>query len=183
MLNFSIERSPTAIKPLIPHRRSSLLTSYTNCTSRSSQLVVKLVESSDDADQEDRSYQLRFTSLGRNIRMYSVDLLRNCAIKTRRLPKEDEIQRAQDERKQRLESERLAQARLEPSMSMKRLDSGWKPTIDRRLLQKTDECEPFAQQHYQVTEFIRQAELAGRHEEAEILKRNLMELEKMMQMA
>jgi hypothetical protein len=90
-----------------------------------------------------------------------VELLQNCAIRTRRIPKEEEIQRIRDERQQRVAS-------------------GWKPTIDRQLLQKTDECEPFAQQHYQVTEFIRQAELAGRHEEAEILKLNLIELEKIM---
>ena len=95
------------------------------------------------------------------MRTYSVELLQNCAIKTRRIPKEEEIQRVREERSQRVEP-------------------GWNPTIDRQLLQKADECEPFVQQHYQVTEFIRQAELAGRHEEAEILKLNLIELEKMM---
>lgn len=103
--------------------------------------------------------EVRLSTICRNIRMYTREYLQNCVLRTRRVPEDKQIEEARHQRQ---------------------LEVGWKPTIDRHLLETTDEFEPFVQQHYQVTEFIRQAELAGRFDEIEVLQRNLQELEQAM---
>ena len=58
--------------------------------------------------------------------------------------------------------------------------SGWRPTVDRNLLERAQELEPLVQQIYQVTQFIRQAQIAGRDDEVKLLESNLKELEQAM---
>ena len=122
--------------------------------------VSSVISKLSAADQSPAD-EVRLTTIGRNIRMYAREYVQNCVLKTRRLPDEKQIEAARQQRQ--LES-----------------GAGWRPTVDRHLLETADEFEPFAQQHYQVVEFIRQAELAGRHDEVEVLQRNLRELEQVM---
>jgi rabenosyn-5 len=123
--------------------------------------------------------------------MYGIHLLQNYAIQTRRVPSEDDVQRARDERKrlveERHESERAAKAELASRIPVtdsptkpKVPVTGWRPTIDRNLLAQTQELDPLVQQIYQVTEYIRQAQIAGRYDEVESLKLNLKVLEQAM---
>lgn len=123
--------------------------------------------------------------------MYGIHLLQNYAISTRRIPREEEIQHAREERKrlidERNESERAAKAELasripvtDSPVKPKAQVSGWRPTIDRNLLVQTEELDPLVQQIYQVTEYIRQAQIAGRYDEVESLKMNLKVLEQAM---
>jgi rabenosyn-5 len=123
--------------------------------------------------------------------MYAIHLLQNYAISTRRVPSEEDVQRAREERNrlvdERNESERLAKAELASRINLtdsptkiKTEISGWRPTIDRNLLVQTQELNPLVQQVYQVTEYIRQAQIAGRNDEVESLKLNLKELEQAM---
>jgi rabenosyn-5 len=135
--------------------------------------------------------QIRYSALCRNIRTYAIHLLQHYAVSTRRVPSEDDVQRARDERKrvveERNDSERAAKAELasritltdSPTKSRKEV-SGWRPTIDRNLLAQTQELHPLVQQVYQVTEYIRQAQIAGRYDEVESLKLNLKALEEAM---
>jgi hypothetical protein len=151
---------------------------YANSSRRA---IEKLVETSSAIDDNDRVHQQRSMALARNIRMYAIELLQNCAIKTRRVPQEQEIQRARHERQQQTENERAIHEKSKTSKpAIKAHDSGWRPTVDRQLLERTDEFEPFAQQYHQVVEFIRQAESAGRTDEVKILQVNLKELEQVM---
>jgi rabenosyn-5 len=122
--------------------------------------------------------------------MYAIHLLQNYAISTRRVPSEDDVQQARDERKrlveERNESERAVKAELASRITtdsptrLKTEVSGWRPTIDRNLLAQTQELDPLVQQVYQVTEYIRQAQIAGRYDEVESLKLNLKVLEQAM---
>lgn len=104
------------------------------------------------------------------------------------MPSEDDIRQAREERKrlvdQRNESERLARDEIASRINsidsptqMKKDVEGWTPTIDRDLLEQTDKLPPLVQQVYQVTEYIRSAQIAGRHDEVESLKLNLKVLE------
>ena len=135
--------------------------------------------------------QIRYSALCRNIRMYGIHLLQNYAVITRRVPSEEDVQHARDERKrlidERNESERAAKAELASRIPLtdsparpKTQVSGWRPTIDRNLLAQTQELDPLVQQIYQVTEYIRQAEIAGRHDEVQSLNMNLKVLEEAM---
>ena len=153
--------------------------------------VGQLAESCPNIDEDDIPSQIRYSALCRNIRMYAIHLLQNYAISTRRIPREEDIQRARDERKrlidERNESERAAKAELASRIPLtdslpkpKTQVSGWRPTIDRNLLVQTDELDPLVQQIYQVTEYIRQAQIAGRVDEVESLKMNLKVLEQAM---
>ncbi len=150
--------------------------------------IAKLAESCSNIDENDTSSQIRYSALCRNIRMYAIHLLQNYAISTRRVPNEDDIQRAREERKrlveERNDSERAAKVELasritgtDSPIKLRTEVSGWRPTIDRNLLAQTQELNPLVQQVYQVTEYIRQAQIAGRHDEVESLKSNLKELE------
>jgi rabenosyn-5 len=123
--------------------------------------------------------------------MYAIHLLQHYAITTRRVPSEDDVQQAREERKrvvdERNESERVAKAELASRITLtdsptklKTQVSGWRPTIDRNLLAQTQELDPLVQQIYQVTEYIRQAQIAGRYDEVESLKLNLKVLEQAM---
>lgn len=126
--------------------------------------------------------------------MYATHLLQNYAISTRRVPADEDIKRAREERirqvEERNESERLAKAELalrigpldSPTKSRTEV-SGWRPTIDRNLLAQTQELNPLVQQVYQVTEYIRQAQIAGRADEVESLKSNLRDLEQALNLA
>jgi len=105
------------------------------------------------------------------------------------MPSEDDIKQAREERQrlvdQRMESERLARDEVasrvnlidSPTIRSKKGDEGWRPTIDRDLLEQTHELPPLVQQVYQVTEYIRLAQIAGRYDEVESLKLNLKVLE------
>ena len=145
-------------------------------------------ESCPGIDENDTPSQIRYSALCRNIRMYAIHLLQNYAIATKRVPSENDVQRARDERnrllEERQESERAAKAELASRMLLvnstpvhNRKASGWTPTIDRDALIQTQELNPIHQQIYQVTEYIRQAEIARRFDEVESLKLNLKELE------
>jgi len=123
--------------------------------------------------------------------MYAIHLLQHYAITTSRVPSEDDVQQAREERKrvvdERNESERVAKAELASRITLtdsptklKTQVSGWRPTIDRNLLAQTQELDPLVQQIYQVTEYIRQAQIAGRYDEVESLKLNLKVLEQAM---
>lgn len=153
--------------------------------------VGQLSESCPNIDEDDTPSQIRYSALCRNIRMYAIHLLQNYAISTRRIPREEDIQRARDERKrlidERNESERVAKAELASRIPLtdsqpkpKSQVSGWRPTIDRNLLVQTEELDPLVQQIYQVTEYIRQAQIAGRSDEVRSLKMNLKVLEQEM---
>jgi hypothetical protein len=153
--------------------------------------IAKLAESCPNIDEDDTPSQIRYSALCRNMRMYAIHLLQNYAISTRRVPNEDDVQRARDERKrlveERNETQRAAKAELASRINLtdsptklKTEVSGWRPTIDRNLLVQTQELNPLVQQVYQVTEYIRQAQIAGRHDEVESLKLNLKELEQAM---
>ncbi|CAF1665120.1 unnamed protein product [Adineta ricciae] len=120
--------------------------------------------------------------------MYAIHLLQNYSISTRRLPSDDDVQRAREERirllEERNESERLAKvelaSRVGPLDSPTRVKtevSGWRPTVDRNILVQAQELNPLVQQVYQVTEYIRQARIAGRDDEVKSLENNLKELE------
>ncbi|CAF0855503.1 unnamed protein product [Rotaria sordida] len=164
------------------------LTSCYEKIDSTSKHIMKLADSCSNIDEDDTQSQFRYSALCRNIRMYAVHLLQNYAISTRRVPSEDDVQRARDERKrlveERNELERAAKAELvskisstdSPTTSKKDV-SGWRPTIDRNLLVQAQELNPLVQQVYQVTEYIRQAQIAGRYDEVESLKLNLKELE------
>ncbi|CAF2387201.1 unnamed protein product [Rotaria sp. Silwood2] len=164
------------------------LSSYYDKIDSISKSIAKLADSCSNIDEDDTQSQIRYSALCRNIRIYAVHLLQNYAISTRRIPSEDDVQRARDERKrlieERNESERAAKAELVSKISLtdspttlKKDVSGWRPTIDRNLLVQTQELNPLVQQVYQVTEYIRQAQIAGRLDEVESLKLNLKELE------
>ncbi|CAF0818412.1 unnamed protein product [Rotaria sp. Silwood1] len=164
------------------------LTSCYEKIDSTSKYIAKLAESCPNIDEDDTQSQMRYAALCRNIRMYAVHLLQNYAISTRRVPSEDDVQHARDERKrlveERNELERAAKAELVSKISLtdspttpKKDVSGWRPTIDRSLLVQTQELNPLVQQVYQVTEYIRQAQIAGRLDEVELLKLNLKELE------
>lgn len=124
--------------------------------------------------------------------MYAIHLLQNYAISTRRVPTEEDVQRAREERtrlaQERYESERAAKAELasrvtstsSSSATPKSAVSGWKPTVDRSLVESGQELEPLVEQIYQVTQFIRQAQIAGRDDEVKLLESNLKELEQAM---
>jgi hypothetical protein len=73
--------------------------------------------------------------------MYSIQLLQNCAISARRIPSEDDIKQARDE-KQRLideqkQYERVAKAKVSITMisndSSVTTASRWERTVDRNL--------------------------------------------------
>jgi rabenosyn-5 len=153
--------------------------------------IALLAESCPNIDEDDTASQIRYSALCRNIRTYAIHLLQNYAISTRRVPSEDDVQRARDERKrlveERNESERAAKVELASRIPLtdsptkpKAQVSGWRPTIDRNLLVQAQELDPLVQQIYQVTEYIRQAQIAGRYDEVESLKRNLKVLEQAM---
>lgn len=121
--------------------------------------------------------------------MYAIHLLQNYAISTRKVPSEDDVKQARVERQrlldERLEMERAARAELASKVTVnntnqpnKPVISGWRPTIDRNLLEKAQQLDPLVQQIYQVTEFIREAKIAGRDEDVRSLELNLKELEK-----
>ena len=154
-------------------------------------IITKLADNCTTIDENDTSSQIRYASLCRNLRMYAVHLLQNYAISTRRVPSDDDVKRARDERKrlveERLELERAAKAELaskitpnSTNQTSKPVISGWKPSIDRNLLEKAQDLDPLVQQIYQVTEFIREAKIAGRDEDVKSLEMNLKELEKAM---
>jgi len=153
-----------------------------------SKVIAKLADNCTTIDENDTSSQIRYASLCRNLRMYAIHLLQNYAISTRRVPTEDDVKRARDERKrlleERLESERAAKAELASKITTnstnqinKTVVSGWKPSIDRNLLERAQDLDPLVQQIYQVTEFIREAKIAGRDEDVKSLEMNLKELE------
>ncbi|CAF1194385.1 unnamed protein product [Rotaria magnacalcarata] len=153
-----------------------------------SKYISKLADSCLNIDEDDTQSIIRYSALCRNMRMYAIHVLQNFAISTRRVPSEDDVKRAREERKrlieERIESERAAKAELasripltdSPAVKKKEV-SGWRPTIDRNLLVQAQELNPLVQQVYQVTEYIRQAQIAGRLDEVESLKLNLKELE------
>ncbi|CAF4275229.1 unnamed protein product, partial [Adineta steineri] len=123
-----------------------------------SKLILKLADNDKTSDN-------RYAILCRNIRTYSLQSLQNFAISTKRIPTEDDIKRACDEKK-RLENERMAQfASTIPGLS------SYVSGIPVKL-------EPFVHQYYQVTQFLEQAKLDGRHEDIESLEMNLKELER-----
>ncbi|CAF3886287.1 unnamed protein product [Adineta steineri] len=123
-----------------------------------SKLILKLADNDKTSDN-------RYAILCRNIRTYSLQSLQNFAISTKRIPTEDDIKRACDEKK-RLENERMAQfASTIPGLS------GYGSGIPVKL-------EPFVHQYYQVTQFLEQAKLDGRREDIESLEMNLKELER-----
>lgn len=153
--------------------------------------IAQLGDSCPNIDENDTSSQIRYSALCRNIRMYAIHLLQSYAISIRRVPSEDDVQQARDERTrlvdEKNESERAAKAELAsriPSIDSptkpKKQVSGWRPTIDRNLLAQTEELDPLVQQVFQVTEYIRQAQIAGRYDEVESLKLNLKVLEQAM---
>lgn len=151
-------------------------------------VIAKLADNCTTIDENDISSQIRYASLCRNLRMYAIHLLQNYAISTRRVPTEDDVRRARDERKrlleERLEAERAAKAELASKITTnstnqikKTIVSGWKPSVDRNLLERAQDLDPLVQQIYQVTEFIREAKIAGRDEDVKSLEMNLKELE------
>lgn len=153
-----------------------------------SKYISQLADSCPNIDEDDTPSQIRYSALCRNIRTYAIHLLQNYALTIRRVPNEEDVQKAREERQrlvdQRSETERLA--RVEVASRMNAIDSptrpkkdveGWRPTIDRDLLEQTNELSPLVQQVYQVTEYIRLAEIAGRHDEVQSLKLNLKVLE------
>lgn len=154
-----------------------------------SKYISQCADSCSNIDEDDTPSQVRYSTLCRNIRTYAIHLLQNYALTTRRVPSEDEVKKAREQRQQlidqRNQSERLARDELasriqsidSPTKS-KRDVEGWRPTIDRDLLEQTHELPPLVQQVYQVTEYIRLAEIAGRYDEVESLKLNLKDLEK-----
>jgi len=153
--------------------------------------IAQLGDSCPNIDENDTSSQIRYSALCRNIRMYAIHLLQHYAITTRRVPSEEDVQQAREERKrlvdERNESERVAKAELASRITLtdsptklRTEVSGWRPTIDRNLLVQTQELDPLVQQIYQVTEYIRQAQIAGRYDEVESLKLNLKLLEQAM---
>lgn len=147
--------------------------------------ISQLGESCPNIDEDDTSSQIRYSALCRNIRTYAIHLLQNYAISTKHVPSEDDIKAARETRKrlvdERSESERLARMELASKMDFptrpKKEIEGWRPTIDRDLLEQTHELDPLVQQVYQVTEYIRLAQIDGRHDEVESLKKNLKALE------
>jgi hypothetical protein len=165
--------------------------SFLFCFSFIRKYIAQLGDSCPNIDENDAPSQRRYSALCRNIRLYAIHLLQGYAISTRRVPSEDDVQRARDERKrlvdERYESERAAKAELasritltdSPTKQRKEV-TGWRPTIDRNLLAQTQELDPLVQQIYQVTEYIRQAQIAGRYDEVESLKLNLKLLEQAM---
>ncbi|UJR36142.1 hypothetical protein I4U23_028880 [Adineta vaga] len=164
------------------------LTSCYETIDTTSKYIAKLGESCPNIDENDTPSQIRYAALCRNIRMYAIHLLQNYSISTRRVPSEEDIQRARDERirlvEERNESERMAKAELasriislDSPTRVKPEISGWRPTVDRNLLAQAQELNPLVQQVYQVTEYIRQAQIAGRDDEVKLLEINLKELE------
>ena len=154
-----------------------------------SKRISQLADSCSSIDEDDTPSQIRYSTLCRNIRTYAIHLLQNYALVTRKMPSEDDIKQAREERQrlvdQRMESERLARDEVasrvnlidSPTIRSKKGDEGWRPTIDRDLLKKTHKLPPLVQQVYQVTEYIRLAQIAGRYDEVESLKLNLKVLE------
>lgn len=179
------------MKRSIPHRTLKLTSLPLTNHSFPRKYIALLAESCPNIDEDDIPSRIRYSALCRNIRAYAIHLIQNYAIKQGRVPTEEDVQRARDERKrlleERSESERAAKAELalrlpvtdSPTKPKARV-SGWRPTIDRNLLAQTQELDPLVQQIYQVTEYIRQAQIAGRHDEVESLKLNLKVLEQAM---
>jgi len=164
-----------------------------------SKLILNLSDSCPGIDDNDKHSLLRHQTICRNIRSYSIQLLQNYAISTLRVPTDDDIQRARQERTKQLDEqndlERQAKTELfnrvnihtttpSPAQHTPRVATpsvaGWKPTIDRSVMNDTQELEPLVQQIYQVTQFMRQAQIAGRDDEVKLLELNLKELEQAM---
>ena len=173
-------------------RTSLTLTLFSSSSSR--KIIAKLPDSTSNIDENDTASHIRYAALCRNMRMYAIYVLQNYSISTRRVPSEEDVKRARDERKrladERNEQERAAKAELASRISSssgpstpKTAVSGWRPTVDRTLLERTQELEPLVQQIYQVTQFIRQAQIAGRADEVKLLQLNLKELERAMNSA
>jgi rabenosyn-5 len=151
-----------------------------------------LADSCPSINENDTPSQIRYAALCRNIRMYAIYLLQNHAISTRRVPTEEDVEHAREESTrlshELYESERAAKAELASRVTAtsnsvgtpKSPVSGWRPTVDRNLLERAQELEPLVQQIYQVTQFIRQAQIAGRDDEVKLLQSNLKELEQAM---
>ncbi len=102
----------------------------------------------------------RYATLCRNIRAYSIQILQNYAISTRRVPSDDDIKRAQNERVAKL------------ALTI--------PALNCYSTEIPKEFEPFIQQYYQITQFIERAKLAGRDDEVRLLELNLREVEREM---
>ena len=115
--------------------------------------MAKLAESC----EYDAESKLRYTTLCRNIRMYSVQVLQNYTISTSRVPKEDDVKRAHDERIAKL------------ALAI--------PGMNCNSFEVSKELEPFVQQYHQIMQFIERAKLAGRDDEVRLLELNLKEIE------
>ncbi|CAF1650816.1 unnamed protein product, partial [Adineta ricciae] len=70
------------------------ITSCYETIDSTSKYIAKLGESCPNIDENDTSSQIRYSALCRNIRMYAIHLLQNYSISTRRLPSDDDVQRA-----------------------------------------------------------------------------------------
>ncbi|CAF0919780.1 unnamed protein product [Didymodactylos carnosus] len=172
-----------------------------------SKLIFSLSDSYSDTD--DQHSIVRHQTICRNIRSFSLQLLQNYAISTLRVPSDEDVQKSRQDRLKAIEekSELERQAKTDlyqrthvstpPSLSMAsysvlnrkseievngRQVAGWKPTIDRSLMETANELEPLVQQIYQVTEFLRQAKMAGKDDEVLLLESNLKELEQAMKL-
>ncbi|CAF3474289.1 unnamed protein product [Rotaria socialis] len=135
-----------------------------------SKKFVAFADKCPNIDENDISSKARYATLCRNIRMYAIQLLQNFSLSTRRLPTEDEIKQARDA-KQRSDNELMAKVILTI------------PGINCNVLELSEELKPFIQQYYQVTQYMQQAKLAGRDDEAKFLESNLEELAQAMRVA
>ncbi|CAF3716965.1 unnamed protein product [Rotaria sp. Silwood1] len=128
-----------------------------------SKYIVKLADKSSNINEYDPTSKNRYTTICHNIRTYSIQILKNFSISTRRVPNEDDIKQVRDEKK-RLDHERMKQIIFNI------------PNINHNSLEISEELEPFIQQYYQVIQFIERAKLAGHDDEVRSLELNLKEL-------
>ncbi|CAF2687300.1 unnamed protein product [Rotaria sp. Silwood2] len=125
--------------------------------------IAALADKCLNINENDTTSKNRYATICRNIRTYSVQVLQNFSISTKRIPSEDDIKKAQDEKK-RLDNERMTRTILTI------------PGINLNSLEISEKLEPFIQQYHQVTQFLEQAKSAGRDDEVRLLESNLKEL-------
>ncbi|CAF0834449.1 unnamed protein product [Didymodactylos carnosus] len=168
-----------------------------------SKLILSLANSSSNAD--DQQSNSRHLTICRNIRSFAVQLLQTYAISTLRVPSEEDVQKARQDRLKMIEEknelERQAKSNLyqrthvpissSPHSVLRQKSelseeeqkvAGWKPMLDRSVMETTNDLEPLVQQIYQVTQFLRQAKIAGKEDEVRLLENNLKELEQAMKL-
>ncbi|CAF1240986.1 unnamed protein product [Rotaria sordida] len=140
-----------------------LSVSYEKIDSISKQIVI-LADKYSNINENDITSKNRYPTLCRNIRTYSIQVLQNFSVSTKRVPSEDDIKQARNEKQKRLDNERMIKIFLNI------------PGINHNSLEISEELEPFIQQYYQITQFIEQAKIAGRDDEVKLLELNLQEL-------